>query len=245
MRAERPNGGQIEPQFWAIIKANMTPAGRPREEEFSDWYSAEHVPEWVAKDGFSWGVRLRRTAVDGQIGEAEHKYLAVYGIDRVASFNVALAEGPPWGPWDKDIDRLVCDWERTYYRVIYEQDPGPAEVGSYWALMKINLAPDADEAGFNSWYSEVHIPEITAHPGFHRAWRLQVEPDDNDLGPRRQEYWAVYEMDRPEALVEARQSRQDRGIPAWDGVWADDVRDVQLAFYEVICFVDRASALRT
>jgi hypothetical protein len=221
------------PPVWAIIKANITPEGRPHEEAFSAWYSAEHVPEYVAREGFSWGRRLRRVAAEGQVGEAEHEYLAVYAVDDVPTFNAALAAGPPWGPWHADIDRYVCDWERTYYRVIGEhfRDGGK---GRYWALVKIDLDPAADEGEFDAWYSAVHLPEIASNPGFHRAWRLRVEPDANDLGERRQRYWAVYEVDDPECFVAAREKRFAAGTQAWDGVWADAVRNVQICFYELI-----------
>jgi hypothetical protein len=243
MQTVRPDCEKQAAPFWSVIKANMTRAGEPHEEAFSDWYSAEHVPEWVAKEGFLWGCRLRRIDVEGQIGTAEHKYLAAYGIDEVNSFNAALADGPPWGPWQRTIDEYVCDWERTYYRVLDAHEPDRTR-GKVWALMKVDLDASADEGAFNDWYSGTHLPEIAASPGICRAYRLRVEPDDNDLGPRRQRYWAVYECERAEDLVAAREARFERGAPAWDGIWSDAVRNVQLAFYELIFEIPRHAALR-
>jgi hypothetical protein len=72
---------------------------------------------------------------------------------------------------------------------------------------------------------------------------MQVSPDDNDLGPRRQQYWAVYEVDAAADLVAARQARFDRGVPAWDGVWADAVTNVQLGFYDLISEIHHDEAL--
>jgi hypothetical protein len=236
----RPDSGRDLAPFWSVIKANITPAGRPFEHEFSAWYSREHVPEWVAKPGFRWGRRLRRVPADGQIGAAEHDYLAVYGIDTIDAFNDALAGGPPWGPWQPHIGEYVTDWERTYYRLT-DVIEAPAR-GRFWGLMKVDLAPEADADAFHRWYAETHLPEIAAAPGIERACRLTVEPDANDLGPRRQQYWAVYELQAPQALVAARQARFDRGIAAWDGIWGDAVRNVQLAFYELIFEIDHTRA---
>lgn len=51
----------------------------------------------------------------------------------------------------------------------------------------------ADE--WNSWYDEVHIPEILERiPGFHAATRLE-RPAGADLGPEDQGYCTVYEIE--------------------------------------------------
>lgn len=223
----------------------MTEEGRAVEEAFSDWWSKEHVPEYTARPGFFSGKRLRATSEPGQQSSPEHKYLAVYEVDAVRSFNEALAAGPPWGPWHADINRNVRDWERTYYRVLsqHEVDSGP---GRYWSIVKLDFVDPSPsrEAEFNAWYTNIHIPEVCYHQGFHRAWRLEVEADSNDLGPRRERYWAVYEVDSPDDLPTARKRRVERGIKPWNGIWTTELQNIHIAHYELISSVDHASALR-
>jgi hypothetical protein len=52
----------------------------------------------------------------------------------------------------------------------------------------------AVENAWNEWYNKVHLPEITACPGFRRSARYVSE-----LGGGRH-YVAIYELDGPEAL---------------------------------------------
>ncbi len=62
-------------------------------------------------------------------------------------------------------------------------------------LFIVDAAVDASvEADWNKWYNEVHLPEITACPGFRQSARYVSEQD----GVRH--YVAVYEIDGPEAL---------------------------------------------
>ncbi|ORA39244.1 DUF4286 family protein [Mycobacterium aquaticum] len=209
---------------------NLTPDGRAVEDAFNRWYTDVHVPDYVAMAGFRAGHRLQLIHVAAQEGEPEHEYLAVYEVDAIQTFNAALASGPPWGPWQDDIARLAQDWERTYYRR-RSTTLGAVGRGAVWVIVKTDLDTGADVEAFNTWYDSVHVPEITANPGVHRAWRLEVAPDANDLGPHRQRFWAVYEVDTPEDFAAARQRRFDRGVQPWDGLWTDAVRNVQIAFY--------------
>jgi hypothetical protein len=197
------------------------------------------MPEYVARAGFVSGRRLHLAGA-----AASHEHLAVYEVESIAAFNEALAAGPPWGPWHAEIDRYVCDWERTYYRLLslYEVDDRP---GDHWVIVKVDFTEDSPrrEAEFNDWYAGKHVPELCAHPGFHRAWRLVVEPDENDLGPRRQRYWAVWEVDAPEDFTNARARRAADGIPPWDGLWGQSLENVEMPSYELIDAVDHATAV--
>jgi hypothetical protein len=227
------------------VKANITEEGRAFESAFSEWWSEEHVPEYTAMHGFHSGRRLRAWVDEGQQEAPEHKYLAVYDVQSLKAFNDALAAGPPWGPWHANIDRYVCDWERTYYRVLslHEVDGNP---GRFWSIVKLDFVDPspARESEFNDWYTKIHVPELCFHPGFHRAWRLRVEADQNDLGNRRQRYWAVYEVDSPTDLQNARKKRVERGIKPWNGLWTTELQNVQVAQYELIYSVDHAPAIR-
>lgn len=62
-------------------------------------------------------------------------------------------------------------------------------------LFIVDAAVDpAVEADWNKWYNEVHLPEITACPGFRQSARYVSEQEDG------RHYLAIYELDSPEAL---------------------------------------------
>lgn len=235
--------------FWSVVKTNLAPEGSSREQVFNDWWD-DHAAEYVAKDGFLRGWRLRAIEHPGAIGSPAHRYLAVYEVEAISAFNRALEEGTeshpgdPWGPWQEYVDRYLLDWERTYYRLIGERE-GDAGTGGFWAVVMVDFEdPDGlHEQRFDHWYDTVHLPEICSHPGVHRGRRLRVEPDANDLGPHRQRFWAVYEVDRPDSFAAARRDRADRGIEPWDGVWLPYVRNFEIAFYEVLMAVDHDEAV--
>lgn len=66
------------------------------------------------------------------------------------------------------------------------------------------------EAAWNEWYNKVHLPEITACPGFRQSARYVSEHD----GMRH--YVALYELDGPEALHSA-EFNQRRGWREFTG----------------------------
>jgi hypothetical protein len=234
--AERSDGVLERPCFWSVVKANIAPAGRHREGEFNDWYDREHVPEWVSRPGFIRGWRLRALEHPRQEGVHHHAYYAIYELESIAAFNDALAQshGAPWGSWQQYVGDHLVDWERTYYRVLCAIDPGRADA-RHWVIVKTDFfGSDSREREFNDWYNEKHLPELVSHDGFQGGWRLRVEADEGDLGERRQRYWAVYRVSDVERFVQARSRRAKRGLPPWDGLWQENLRNTEFNFYELI-----------
>lgn len=229
----------MQGSFWSIVKANIATEGADHEEALNEWWN-DHAGEYAAKPGFARAWRMCATDAEGSLGAAPHRYHAVYEVDAISTFNRALEEGTdshpgdPWGPWQEYVDRYVLDWERTYYRVLHREESDPGR-GGWWACVKADLDLDeAREADFHDWYNGKHMPEIVSYPGIHRGWRLQVEPDENDLGDRRQRFWGAYEVDSPASFAAARQDRADRGIEPWDGIWLPHVSNFEITFYEVL-----------
>lgn len=235
-----------EELYWSIVKANVTPVGREFEEPLNEWWSYEHVPEFVAREGFRRGWRLRTVEHPGQVGDPGQKYLACYEVETIESFSRSLAQSqPPWGPWQEYVDDWLIDWSRTHYRVTqsaYQDDAA----GTHFAIVRANLNfRDAEhELEFNQWYSEKHLPEICAHEGIHRAWRLEKVEHHDVVDPAPHTYWAVYQVDSPEAFAAARQSRIDSGIEPWDGIWLPHLGDWGVQFHEIMYAVDKPEALR-
>jgi hypothetical protein len=228
--------GSDAPRFWSVVKANISPAGRHRESEFNEWYNHEHVPEWVSKPSFLQAWRLRALEHTGQEGVHHHAYYAIYELESIAAFNEALArsEGAPWGSWQQYVGDHLIDWERTYYRVLCAIDPEHTDA-HHWAIVKTDFhGSESEERDFNAWYDEQHFPELVSHDGFQGGWRLRMEADEGDLGERRQRYWAVYRVSDIECFLQARKARAARGLPPWDGLWQENLRDTEFSFYELI-----------
>ncbi|MEW6991632.1 hypothetical protein AADZ91_13220 [Colwelliaceae bacterium 6441] len=239
--------------YWSIVKANISPdapGGQALEDELNEWWS-DHQGEYVEKDGFTYGWRARLTAHDhpGVLGTAPHKYHAIYEVDEIAVFNKSLLDGTisnpgdPWGPWQSYVDDYVLDWERTYYKVLYRHEAKTGQ-GKFFACIKFDIAltDDKQESAFDDWYTNTHVPEICSYPGIYRAWRLEVAPDDGDLGNRRQRFWGVYEVDSPDNFAHARQDRTDKGIKPFDGLWLDKVINLEISFYDILYQIDHDTA---
>lgn len=62
----------------------------------------------------------------------------------------------------------------------------------------------AVEGAWNAWYNDIHLPEITACPGFRQSARYVADQN----GERH--YLAIYEIDGPDALQSA-EFQQRRG----------------------------------
>jgi hypothetical protein len=234
-RGDEPVPGAT-PRFWSVVKANVSAAGSHREQEFNRWYDAEHVPEWVSKPGFIRAWRLRALPHPRQEGTHHHTYYAIYELRSIDSFNRAIAQsqGAPWGPWQQYVGDHLLDWERTYYQVLCSINPEHTDA-PHWAIVKTDFhGNEEEEREFNEWYDRTHLPELASHEGFQGGWRLRMEPDDGDLGERRQRYWAVYRVAHIEQFLNARCARAMRGLPPWDGLWSANLRNTEFNFYELL-----------
>ena len=203
--------------FWAIVKVNLVDP-KSDTDEFNRWYDELHVPEFVGQEGFHRGWRVQVEPDPSQIGDPAQEFAAVYEIDTVASFKKALdlspTAGHSWGDWEG----RVSDWSRRFYRILARHE-ADGNKGRYWAIIRTDFTGgEAQERKFNEWYTREHMPGVCANSGFHRAWRLQAEPSPFQLGGEEFKYWAVYEVDRPEDMVAARD-----GKPAWNGLWQSQV----------------------
>jgi hypothetical protein len=182
------------PMFWAVIKCNLRDPGAVG--EFNAWYNGQHAPRYIVQPGFRRGWRLERFDQAGQRGQPGQRFLAIYEVDSVAAFNAALerdlAESHPWEQWETRIR----DWQRTYYRNLLTYggvQPERGDKGRFWTIVRVDFdwLEEKEEQAFNAWYDNRHVPEVCGFAGSRRAWRLKLEPDDGDLGPRGQKYMAV------------------------------------------------------
>jgi hypothetical protein len=223
--------------YVSVIRGDVTAAGRSHEAALNAWWSDEHVPKFVARDGFDRAWRLKVARRGSERGDPGPKYLAVYDIDQIDTFTLALAEDEPaWGPFHDDIDGWLVGWSRTYFRRLMGYNEGDIPKGRYWAIVKSDPKfRDLDEvARFRDWYDSTYVPEICAAPGIHGAWRWEAVPHESEIGPRRHPYWAVYSIDSPDAFEAVYADRTARGANAFDSMDSETMGDWALAFHEVI-----------
>ncbi|MFN2536928.1 MAG: hypothetical protein ABR549_02105 [Mycobacteriales bacterium] len=75
------------------------------------------------------------------------------------------------------------------------------------------------EAEFNTWYDDVHLPDVLQVPGFVRAERLIAAPSVHGELPEHR-YLAIYEIetdDLPRALAALREAARGMYLsPAFD-----------------------------
>jgi hypothetical protein len=233
MRHDSKAGGTVS--FFSVVRANVAREAGDREDEFVTWWAEEHQPEFLAVDGFRRAWLLDHEDHPHAFGEPGQRYAAIYDVDTIDDFHRALDAGPPWGEWQQYVDDWLLDWGRTYRKVLTEQRGAPGH-GPFWAVVEsdFDLADDSEREELNSWYNDTHLPELLANPGFHRAWRLEIELDDRDLGPRGHRYWAIYEVAHPDDLARARERRQERGIEPWDGIWGNKLTSWSIHFFKIL-----------
>lgn len=86
----------------------------------------------------------------------------------------------------------------------------------YVWLVETTVEPEWEQS-FNSWYDEIHLNEVAAWPGWLRGARFvsRTEADaDEATGSRR--YFAIYELNGPEAMTEEfRSTAPGEGIRSW------------------------------
>ena len=219
--------------FFTVVRANVATNGRHQATEFVRWWADEHQREFLAYDGFRRAWLLEHVEHPHAFGVPGPRYAAVYDVDRIEDFDAALAAGPPWGRWQRFVDDWLVDWTRTYRRRTLELGNSSSDA-AYWAIVAADFTLGEDERDrFDRWYDDVHIPELLANPGLTRAWRLAREPHPRELGPAGHRDWAIYELDHPDSFATARDRRAARGVPQWDGLWADHLEGWSISFFRV------------
>ena len=98
-------------------------------------------------------------------------------------------------------------------------------------IVSTECAPK-DDARFNKWYDEVHIPMLFKYKGMKKVTRYRMI-DDKDKKPR---YLAIYEYDSKEALNAFPQSPEFKAaIAEMQTTWKGNMFDIKwAASYEPI-----------
>src|SRR5439155_9367944 len=153
MRARR-----VQPMAKGTLIAAMN-IGRAAEDEFHDWYDAEHLPERQRVPGFLLCQRW--------IGAQDRKVsVATYdlaGVSVLKSPAYLAIGGENLSPWSKRVTGRVERLMRFEGDQILPGDQLPPERAGGLLLNAMNIAPEF-EAEFNEWYDKEHIPALSAVP---------------------------------------------------------------------------------
>ena len=141
-----------------------------REEEFNAWYDLEHIDQVVSIPGFTCA---RRYAADGQTP----KYLAWYEavdehVEPGAGFAQIVAHPTPWS---LRIRRFYGDNRfRNNYRLVSHFGAAPQPDAPWLYAVQTDCADPAQEAEFNDWYDNEHLPALALVPGVLRIRRYNA-----------------------------------------------------------------------
>lgn len=156
------------------------------EDEFHDWYDLEHVPERQRVPGFGLCERWISTTNPKQaVATYDLESLAVLSSDAyraIAFENLSV--------WSKRVTAMCSRLIRFDGEQVLPGDAdSPAGAGGL-LVNAMNVDP-AHETEFNDWYTNEHIPALTAVPGVLSARRFR-----DPRGTHR--YLALYHLATPE-----------------------------------------------
>ena len=145
---------------------------RPREAEYDQWHTLEHVPERVAVDGFLGARRYVNRA------RAEHRYFTLYEVDSLAVFDSEqyrdLLERPT--PWSASMRPDFSNFLRAVCQVDVSSGTG---IGA--AIACLCLPPDAAEETVRSALeAAATLPRVNAT---HLGSRRDAGPAGPAAGP--------------------------------------------------------------
>lgn len=187
--------------YWVGLDfASSDPADVAR---FNRFYDETHAPEVIAfNPGFTYAHRYALEVPDPR-GDVGAEYLAAYELDgeQAAAGYLARDAGLESKPGTYSSDPpLWPDLLGTRWRVLYEciaQTSEPAASPGGILIIGIDPPADIDEDGlaeFDTYYSEVHLPEVTDAGGFTRGSRYEMRHALAHPEPGCPRYLAVYEL---------------------------------------------------
>jgi hypothetical protein len=123
------------------------------EDAFDDWYQGEHLPALMSRPGWSGATRYECT--DGQ-----PSHLVIHSIAEDALDEVHVA-----APFrDGTFARRIRNYTAEPYEQIFAMGDSPDDADLI-NLVTVDIDHEQEEA-FNTWYDEVHVPEIVDCPGW-------------------------------------------------------------------------------
>ena len=214
---------------------------------FNTFYSKTHLPEVLASNpGFVRGWRYELLDPDPR-GDFGPRWLAIYEMDGEAAAQayVQRHDGPPEGRPTYTPGPAAWQASQSMWRMIWRRlsSCGKASQPPHSIFMVgMNVPPDTDDTGlaeFNAFYTDIHVPEVMAHRGYHRGTRYELYRALRHPQPGCPQFCAIYEADEATTAV-AQQARSNpqpgpsplsSGPPTWekhDTLWRLIYRRLEL-----------------
>ena len=139
------------------------------EEDFHHWYESEHIPARMALPGFASAVRYE--AVEG-----EPRYLACYFLDDLGVLDTPAYRRLKSEPSERTARMLASVRGFTRYTCTEISDTGDA--GEQPGVLQVVTfaVPPEDEADFEAWYEQEHVPLLMGADGWLRVRRYRTQP---------------------------------------------------------------------
>jgi hypothetical protein len=171
-----------------------------QEDAFNAWYDQDHLREVLQYGvGMTGGRRFRLADAQRPGHTPPWRYLAWYDLeaDDLAAFHRApwIEPRPPLKPFTGLVADDFCAW------VLTPMGEGAGDFdgcprGDDFLFLALTDAGAGQDAAFNAWYDEAHLPEIVAAlPGFVAGRRYRAADDQRPgqiLPPWR--YAAAYSV---------------------------------------------------
>lgn len=192
------------PQTYFFLVFSDATAGQ--EAEYNRWYNDEHGPDVTSIPGFVSGQRF--IYADQQLREValkKPKYLIVYKIITadLAAVKEEITRRARNGQTRQSptITAVKMYTYRAFRPAMtgvggQPKDAKPGAMTTYYQIVFGDAVKGMDEQ-FNTWYDQVHEPELLAVPGFVKAQRMivsetQLTPTDEGAGQSK--YLAIFEI---------------------------------------------------
>ncbi|MGH2586817.1 MAG: hypothetical protein ACRDJE_18015 [Dehalococcoidia bacterium] len=201
------------------------------EEEFNRWYDEEHLPNLLQVLGY---LSARRyAAVDGS-----PPYMAFYEIDSIDAYRGEAHERAVNTPWTARLQPHRTGQLAFYEQVFPAQGllPGPvagedAAVVGGLLVVRMDVDP-AQEADFNAWYNEEHLPALCGVPGVigaRRFWAIEGGPA----------YMATYYLTEP--AVQASEAWKQAANTPWSARIRPAFRNLWRVVYRPLPAAERGA----
>jgi hypothetical protein len=214
---------------------------------FNTFYSQTHLPEVVAHNAGvvrGWRYELLQPDPRGDFGP---RWLAIYEMDGEAAAQAygQRNDGPPEGRPTYTDGPAAWQQKKTLWRMFWRRlsSCGSASEPPHSIFMVgMNVPPETDAAGlaeFDAFYTNIHVPEVMSHRGYHRGTRYDLYREFSHPQPGSPRFCAIYEANEAtttaaqQALTASRSgpSPLSSGPPTWekhDTLWRLVYRRVDL-----------------
>lgn len=181
-----------------ILFSQMEPPAH-RLRDFHDWYETDHIPARMALPGFAGARRYR-----AMTGTPE--FLAVYELDSLAALTTDGYRQVKTRPSASTDEMLSIVDGFTRYTLRQTQDTGSSENGAFLSVVAFAV-PEQDEAEFDAWYGQEHVPMLLEAQDWIRVRRYRVV--NGEGGPWT--HFALHELRTIEVMDSPERERARRG----------------------------------